>query len=150
MKKKCNSEYEGIDKAISMTEKSVLSNESTISKRTYGLSVGGLGLSFTVFSFLAGNHWDVNWVIISILLAIYVCVIFLDSLSVLLARSKAKDLFDFFRGARRRGEHLSNNTINDLIDIPNESIFKFSKTILVVLLINMVATLVYVIFLFTN
>lgn len=138
------------NRGMLMADKSVKGNEDRFAKRIYNLSAGGLAITFTVFSFMATSGMTINWKVASLILAFYVIIIIADTITIIKARNKAKDVFIYLRKRVRSRDEIGERAVNDLFDSPNNSIFISGLLIFILLLINIVATLIYSIYVFIN
>lgn len=141
-KGKIKKDYSALLDGAKRAQESLSDNERRILDSFFKLSAGGLGASYTAYSFLSRTE-NISWGIAAMNLCIYVVVILFDLLSSYYAKRQAKKLRDFFLDKIKAGEDMKGRSINELFEFTNSGIITFNWITFGLLFTNILFTISY-------
>jgi len=124
-------------------EKAYHENGEKLSSRIFTLSAGGLGLSFTIFSFIVGENKSVlGWPALAIWGAYLLCIL-LDTFALAYAKRLAGKLEKRTREMIEAGETITDKDANTLVDQLNRRLTCYSNAVFILVIVTLVCTAAY-------
>lgn len=125
------------------TAKAIDENATLLSERTFSLGAGGLALSFTVISFIISEgKASLNWQAPAIWGLFLVCIL-ADTYSIIYAKRKGEELESTFSEKVNRGETMTANEVNRMIDATNTGIRRFNSIVFYLLVVAIIWAAAY-------
>ena len=132
-----------LQEGVASAEKAVVENADILSNRVFALAAGGLGLSFTVISYIVGENKSLIdcqaiWIWIS-----YIVWMLLDTISVVFAKARAMKLSSYYSKLITEGGSMVASEVNSIIDERNRLVRILNNVCLWGVLASIIWTIIY-------
>lgn len=124
-------------------QQAMIDNEDQFNSRIFTLASGGLGLSFTVYSFIVSEmKLTLTWPAYAIWISFLVCIV-LGMTSSAIATFLSVRLEKKARKMVKEGEDLPEEIANKLIDSANKTLLRIDWIAFILLILTTVAATLY-------